>query len=159
MGLWVIIRLELHSVLSHWLTIWIICLVFCSLHSLPSPTDHTWPLPKISARVCSLRTSQLLRPGDNSSQQGSHIQALSSPRLQHPQLSARGCQLPSICDSSTKLPPCLGHCGLTWHKSTKPNYFSSFWARDRRAISAAPPTRTVIAGKVAEGVGLDSYTS
>lgn len=159
MGLWVIIRLELHSVLSHWLTIWIICLVFCSLHSLPSPTDHTRSLPKISARACLLRTSLLSQPGDNGSLQGSRVQALSSPRLQHPQPSARGCQFPGSCDSSTELPPCLGHCGLTWHKSTNLNHFSLFWARVRRTVSAAPPTRMVISGKAKEGVGLDSYTS
>lgn len=94
---------------------------FCSLRSLPSPTDHTWPLPETAAGVRSLRTPRLSQPGDNSGLQGSRTQAPRSPRLQHPQASARACQLPTRRDSSTGLPPCLGHLGLMWHQSTNLN--------------------------------------
>lgn len=52
----------------------------------PPPWIIHDPILKMAARVCLLHTPRLL--------QGSHTLALSSPSLQHPQPSARGCQPP-----------------------------------------------------------------
>lgn len=136
MGLWVIIKLESHSVLSHWLTLWIICLVFCSLHSLPSPTDRTCPLPKISARGHLLCPSQLRRAGTMSSL---------SPRP--------GCQPPSRTHRGSGVLVCRDQNRPT--RTTSAN----FEQESEEPFLAAPPTRRGISGKAEEGVGLDSYTS